>query len=164
MTNIIWRIYFFANGTIYMLLVHFENDFLHYCFLLASSEFWFGTILYEYDHMHINPYKLNTFLIIIDFVHVNQLSIRIICIIDFVHEITILYIWLIYSRYGVKHQNNRSIVYVTHDPLPLFKFVVFYHECLLFDVCCFWTWMFVICWLLFSKMNICYFLIVVLKH
>ena len=159
---------FFVNGAIYMHLVHFENDFLHYCFLLASSEFWFGTILYEYDHMHINPYKLNiTSAYFLDncwFRARKSTIIRIICIIDFVHNITILYIWLIYSRYGVKHQNNRSIVYVTHDSLPLFKFVVFDHECLLFDVCCFWTWIFVICWLLFLNMNICYFLIIVFKH
>lgn len=131
-------------------------------FYMELSIVWIWS--HAYKPIQNEYYKALTFLIIVDFVHVNQLSIRIICIIDFVHEITILYIWLIYSRYGVKHQNNRSIVYVTHDSLPLFKFVVFDHECLLFDVCCFWTWIFVICWLLFLNMNICYFLIIVFKH
>ena len=38
--------------------------------------------------------------------------------------------------------------------------VVFEHECLLYAYCCLWTWMFVICLLLSVNMNVCYLLIV----
>ena len=121
-----------------------------------------------------------------NFEHVNQLSTRIICIIDFVHEIDIIYMTEIQrKRRKIPNQSInrlRNSWFTTSSQVFLFlnmyiwclllfnmnvcflMFVVFEHECLLLDVCCFWTWMFVIRCLLFLNTNVCYLLIVVFEH
>ena len=102
-----------------------------------------------------------------NFEHVNQLSTRIICIIDFVHEIAIIYMTEIQRirRKIPKQSINRlrNSWFTTSFQfflflnmyiwcLLLFKmnvcflmFVVIEHKSLLLDVCCFWTRIFVIC-------------------